>query len=90
MRTDSLMIGNIRVSSLLSAILCITCVAVLVLLKKRGVGEKPEEYQPQFAAVNEMSLESIGAKEEKEDKTEVEVSVEDSEDIKGEQENADN
>lgn len=58
LRTDSLMIGNIRVSSLLSALLCVCCATVLILLHRRGVGQPPEQYQPQFAAVGEMAMET--------------------------------
>ena len=56
LRTDSLMIGSIRVSSLLSAILCIGCAVVLLVLHKRKEGEEKEEYVPQFASVDEMSV----------------------------------
>lgn len=61
LRTDSLMIGNIRVSSLLSALLCICCATVLIVLHRRGVGEAPVQYEPQFAAVEEMAMEVGGS-----------------------------
>ena len=57
LRTDSLMIGSIRVSSLLSAILCIASVTVLVIMHKRTANNEPE-YVPQFADINEMTLEN--------------------------------
>lgn len=52
LRTDSLMLGQsgIRVSSLLSALLCITCVSVLVVLKIKGKkhNNNDDEYNPVF------------------------------------------
>lgn len=58
LRTDSLMIGSIRVSSLLSAILCIASVTVLVIMHKRTANNNEPEYVPQFADINEMTLEN--------------------------------
>lgn len=58
LRTDSLMIGSIRVSSLLSAILCIASVAVLVIMHKRTANNNEPEYVSQFADINEMTIEN--------------------------------
>ena len=52
LRTDSLMLGNssIRVSSLLSALLCITCVVTLIVMhKKQTVKKNEENYTPVFS-----------------------------------------
>ena len=49
LRTDSLMLGNIKVSSLLSFVACITCTVVLVLmLRKVKVKNKDSEYEKLF------------------------------------------
>ena len=58
LRTDSLMIGSIRVSSLLSAVLCIACATLLVIMHKRTAKSDEPEYVPQFANINEMTLEN--------------------------------
>jgi len=61
LRTDSLMLGNtsIRVSSLLSAILCISCISVLLIMRKRRLSHKDDDtYVPIFAeedVSNEMT-----------------------------------
>lgn len=48
-RTDSLMLGKIKVSSLLSFVLCITCVVITVLvLKKQRVAVEQTTYSSQF------------------------------------------
>jgi phosphatidylglycerol:prolipoprotein diacylglycerol transferase len=52
LRTDSLMIGNsgIRVSSLLSALLCLTCVTVLMIMRKKRLDSaNDDEYVPILA-----------------------------------------
>lgn len=52
LRTDSLMLGNsgIRVSSLLSAILCISCLTTLYIVSKKYKEHNEEsEYTPMFA-----------------------------------------
>lgn len=85
LRTDSLMIGSIRVSSLLSAILCISCAVVLYVLHKRGVGEQKEDYTPLFATVEEMSVESIAYDEKN---LETDSTIE--QNILGGEDNADN
>jgi len=59
LRTDSLMIGSIRVSSLLSAILCVASATVLVIMHKRTANDNQPEYVPQFANINEMTLENL-------------------------------
>ena len=49
MRTDSLMIGNMKVSFLLSLVICLTAVAVLIIAKKRRkTVVKDTEYQSMF------------------------------------------
>ena len=46
-RTDSLMLGNIRVSSLLSAIICITCTILLIVFRKKySEMESEADYVP--------------------------------------------
>ena len=52
LRTDSLMLGNsgIRVSSLLSALLCITCVTILIVAyKRKTTKEQDKTYLPVFS-----------------------------------------
>ena len=52
LRTDSLMLGNsgIRVSSLLSALLCIACVTVLIVAyKRKNTKEQDKTYLPVFS-----------------------------------------
>ena len=52
LRTDSLMLGNsgIRVSSLLSALLCIACVTILIVAHKRKTTkEQDKTYLPVFS-----------------------------------------
>lgn len=57
LRTDSLMWGPIRVSSLLSGVVCVgSAVALWVLLKKRR--ENAQVYVPQFAAEEPGAAES--------------------------------
>lgn len=53
LRTDSLMLGSIRISCLLSAVVCVGCaVALTLLLKKHQTGA---DYQPQFAVQEVLS-----------------------------------
>lgn len=59
LRTDSLMIGSIRVSSLLSAVLCISCAVTLYVLNKRTNGKQKSEYTPLFSEIDNMSVENI-------------------------------
>ena len=73
LRTDSLMIGNIKVSALLSYLLCITAVALLVFLFKRSketVGE--DSYSQVFVEQLELSEENeeIAAPQDTEEITE--------------------
>ena len=56
-RTDSLMIGRLRVSSLLSAVLCITGAVLLAVFEKKYRGESEStEYTPVIAAENDGNL----------------------------------
>lgn len=55
LRTDSLMLGPIRVSSLLSAVLCLGCAVTLVICLKKQK-EKSEIYEPVFADVEENTV----------------------------------
>ncbi len=58
LRTDSLMIGNIRVSALLSYLICIAAAALLVVLTKRvKVNSTNGEYEQIFADEDEVSSE---------------------------------
>lgn len=54
LRTDSLMLGPFKVSSLLSAVLCITCTVLLIILFKRAK-EKGQSYEPVFGEVAEIT-----------------------------------
>ncbi len=54
LRTDSLMLGPFKVSSLLSAVLCITCTVLLIILFKR-TKEKEQSYEPVFSDVDEIT-----------------------------------
>ena len=47
-RTDSLMLGNLRVSSLLSFIICIGSVIAMVLIRNKVIANKPSEYTKVF------------------------------------------
>lgn len=47
-RTDSLMLGNIRVSSLLSFMLCIACTVALVIIFLKLKNKKENTYMPMF------------------------------------------
>ncbi|MBR0467276.1 MAG: prolipoprotein diacylglyceryl transferase [Clostridia bacterium] len=54
LRTDSLMLGNIKVSSLLSFVVCIACAAIMVkILKKQNDNkkEKDSDYKNVFSEV---------------------------------------
>ncbi len=54
LRTDSLLIGKIRVSCLLSVFLCLACAAAVYFLSRRvAVGAHDGEYGEQFAAQTE-------------------------------------
>ncbi len=52
-RTDSLMWGRIRISSLLSFALCITSAILLFIFYKKALKENTEEYDTVFANPNE-------------------------------------
>lgn len=57
LRTDSLMIGPFRVSSLLSAILCICCtVALVLIIKKKKATTEKAEYSALFTDVEDSTL----------------------------------
>ncbi len=59
LRTDSLMLGDIRVSSLLSALLCVSCfVALIVIIKKKKEAKQALAYESQFgdAAAAEIKV----------------------------------
>ena len=61
LRTDSLMLGNtgIRVSSLLSALLCIACLTVLFIMRKRRLSHKDDgAYVPVFATEDSDTAEA--------------------------------
>ena len=48
LRTDSLMLGRIRVSCLLSALLCIAGLVAIIVVRKRIQNKNQEEYVPVF------------------------------------------
>ena len=76
LRTDSLMLGNsgIRVSSLLSALLCIACITVLVVMRKKITSkESAKTYVPVFA---EGESEAQTATEELSNDVEIDLSDE--------------
>lgn len=69
LRTDSLMLGNIRVSSMLSFILCIVASSILAVIFKRQGPKKEtatEEYVEVFADPNEDVAEEISEVENSE------------------------
>lgn len=54
LRTDSLMIGNMRVSMLLSAIVCLGCAVVLVIMHRRKKTAKVNQtYVPMFSDITD-------------------------------------
>lgn len=77
LRTDSLMLGNsgIRVSSLLSAILCVSCVTILIVMRRRKtIKEQDKTYLPVFSDnVVEETTES--AKQNPEVQMDVEIDL---------------
>ena len=77
LRTDSLMLGNsgIRVSSLLSAILCVSCVTILIVMRRRKtIKEQDKTYIPVFSDnVVEEATES--AKQNPEVQMDVEIDL---------------
>ena len=77
LRTDSLMLGNsgIRVSSLLSALLCIACVTILIVAHKRKTTkEQDKTYLPVFSdGVIEATTES--AKQNTKTQMDVEIDL---------------
>lgn len=72
-RTDSLMIGNLRVSSLLSFVICITCAVLMyVILKKEKQKQSDTEYVGMFDVDEDKALEIVENIEEDETITEAE------------------
>ncbi len=72
-RTDSLMIGNLRVSSLLSFVICITCAVLMyVILKKQKQKQSDTEYVGMFDVDEDKALEIVKNIEEDETITEAE------------------
>lgn len=60
LRTDSLMIGNIRVSALLSFVICIaSVVALAVILRKKVKDSKEEEYVGMFEQNDDLNTEEV-------------------------------
>lgn len=58
LRTDSLMIGNIRVSMLLSALVCVGCAAALIIINRRQkAAVSNESYVPMFSDITENEQE---------------------------------
>lgn len=86
LRTDSLMLGNtgIRVSSLLSALLCISCLTVLFIMRKRRLAHEGDD---SYVSIIDSEDSAILLGEEKKDATadndfadvEIDVSAEDDE-----------
>lgn len=75
LRTDSLMLGNsgIRVSSLLSALLCLACVTVLIVMhKKQSAHKNDAEYVPIFEEGEDMALSEIDLTKDSAKKTDEE------------------
>ena len=58
-RTDSLMWGRIRISSLLSFIICITCVILLIVMFKKQKSENKGEYSSLFKENQEEQEENV-------------------------------
>ena len=67
LRTDSLMIGNIRVSSLLSFTLCIAATAALIVLSKRAKASNDTEYSELFADPDDEEIQEKIEPEEAEE-----------------------
>ena len=66
LRTDSLMIGNIRVSVLVSVIICLSAAAVLIVMrKKQKTTAGDSNYSPMFD--NDEPLEITQESEEETD-----------------------
>lgn len=57
LRTDSLMIGKIKVSCLLSALVCVVCIALLIVLNKKHSENNTGEYTSVFSELNEKDNE---------------------------------
>jgi phosphatidylglycerol:prolipoprotein diacylglycerol transferase len=71
LRTDSLMIGPIRVSSLLSALLCTGCFITLMLLLKKHKNND-DDYSPVFADITENTTNITETQQKTSDKPEEE------------------
>lgn len=67
LRTDSLMIGNIRVSSLLSFTLCIAATTALIVLSKRAKTSNDTEYSELFADPDDEEIQEKIEPEEAEE-----------------------
>lgn len=67
LRTDSLMIGNIRVSSLLSFTLCIAATTALIVLSKRAKASNDTEYSELFADPDDEEIQEKIEPEEAEE-----------------------
>ena len=60
LRTDSLMLGNIKVSCLLSFAICITSAVLLVVFSRRAAEKaEPDDYEAVFADNAEEPTEEI-------------------------------
>ena len=67
LRTDSLMIGSLRVSQLVGLTSCILGIALMIyfaMKAKRSAQASAENYTPVYEAVTEGGEESVSASEE--------------------------
>ena len=65
LRTDSLMIGNIRVSVLVSVIICISALVTLIVIRKKQKAVIADgDYTSMFESEEETAEESLEEKEE--------------------------
>lgn len=68
-RTDSLMLGSLRVSQLLSVVICLAAAAVLIIKSKRSKADGDTDYTPVFENAD-TNVVALGESEEKADDAE--------------------
>jgi len=59
LRTDSLMVGNIKISCLLSAVVCVFCFVTLLVVEKKVKENKIENYESVFGMEEETNTDEI-------------------------------
>lgn len=84
LRTDSLMIGKIKVSMLVSALIFIVCLVLLIVLRKKTIVKQTEEvYSPLFKEQSDLSEDT----DTTEEFTETSENTEDTDTLTGEDNN---